>query len=325
MSHYAALDIGTNNCRLLIAQTHDNLHDDAHGKHDFTILDSYADAVLLGDALYDTGMISKEAMRRCIDVLKICTAKIREYPVVKTRAVATATCRTASNGNDFIEQANEETGLNIDIISQEEEARLACISCQSLVHPQSDYCIIFEIGGGSIQLSWVDTKNGNYQLLGHISLPIGILIAASRFGSEAVDESLYQQIDAICQPYFNEFKMAHDIDKHITQSNVQIISASGTPVTLACLLLQMNRYIRHKIDGKRFLTADILNVAQMLRMQTMEQRGKYSVVGEERMQLAGMGAALTEIILRHWQIPHIYIADRGQREGILRDMLGAEI
>ncbi len=329
MAHYAALDIGTNNCRLLIAQTNNGVNDrannGANNHHDFTILDSYADAVLLGDALYETGMISKEAMRRCIDVLKICTAKIREYPTIKTRAVATATCRTARNGNDFIEQANEATGLNIDIISQAEESRLACISCQSLVHPKSDYCIIFEIGGGSIQLSWVDTKNSNYQLLGHISLPIGILIAASRFGSEAVDESLYQQIDAICQPYLNEFNVAHDIDNHIKQSNVQIISASGTPVTLACLLLRMNRYIRYRIDGKRFVTADILNVAQMLRMQTMAQRSKYSVIGEERMRLAGMGAVLSEIILRKWQIPHIYIADRGQREGILRDMLDTEI
>ncbi len=321
MSHYAALDIGTNNCRLLIAEASNDANANST---DFTILDSYADAVLLGDALYETGMISAEAMLRCIDVLKICAEKIREYPAIKTRAVATATCRTASNGKDFIEQANEETGLNISIISQEEESRLACISCQSLVNPKSDYCIIFEIGGGSIQLSWVDTKNGNYQPLGHTSLPIGILIAASRFGYEIVDESIYQQIDLICRPYLNEFTASHDIDKHIMQSNVQIISASGTPVTLACLLLQMNRYIRYKIDGKRFLTADIINVAQMLRMQTMKQRRRYSVIGEERMKLAGMGAVLSEIILRKWQIPHIYIADRGQREGILRDMLGQD-
>ena len=237
MSHYAALDIGTNNCRLLIAEA-SHATGNSNGT-DFTILDSYADAVLLGDALYDTGMISTEAMLRCIDVLKICAAKIREYPSITTRAVATATCRTARNGNDFIEQANQETGLNIGIISQEEESRLACISCQPLVNSKSDYCIIFEIGGGSIQLSWVDTKNGNYQLLGHVSLPIGILIAASRFGVEAVDESLYQQIDEICTPYLNEFSTLHDIDNHIMQSNVQLISASGTPVTLACLLLQM--------------------------------------------------------------------------------------
>ena len=223
MSHYAALDIGTNNCRLLIVKANANDDDTANANNtDFTILDSYADAVLLGDALYETGMISNQAMNRCIDVLKICAAKIREYPAIKTRAVATATCRTASNGNDFIEQANQQTGLNINIISQEEESRLACISCKPLVNPKSDYCIIFEIGGGSIQLSWVDTKNGNYQLLGHISLPIGILIAASRFGYEAVDESLYQQIDAICRPYLNEFTATHDIDKHITQSNVQV-------------------------------------------------------------------------------------------------------
>ncbi|MCH9853013.1 MAG: hypothetical protein K0U45_05865 [Alphaproteobacteria bacterium] len=321
MGYYAALDIGTNNCRLLIAQKNDRANNGAGDHNNFTILDSYADAVLLGDALYDTGMISKAAMQRCIDVLKICANKIDEYPTIKTRAVATATCRTAGNGNDFIEQANQQTGLNIDIISQAEESRLACISCKPLVHPKSDYCVIFEIGGGSIQLSWVDTKNGNYQLLGHISLPIGILLATSRFGPEAIDEALYQQLAAICHPYLHEFNALHDIDSHIKQSNVQLISASGTPVTLACLLLRMNRYIRYKIDGKQFLTADILNIAQMLRMQTMEQRSKYSVIGAERMRLAGMGAALSEIILRQWQIPHIYIADRGQREGILRDML----
>ncbi len=313
MPHYAALDIGTNNCRLLIAE--------AQNRQGFTILDSYADTVLLGDAIYNTGMIGADAIERCLEVLKICADKLAEYPAITYRAIATETCRIAKNSDSFLQQVKEVTGLEIDIISREEEARLACISCKPLVHQKSDYCLVFEIGGGSTQLSWVGTKDGRYELLGHVSLPIGILLASSRWGEGIIDEQLYQEIYETCLPYLQEFNDAHAIDKNIKEHSVQLISASGTPVSLACLLLKMNRYIRHKIDGKRFVSKDIVTVTQRLRQQTVEQRSNYPVIGLQRMRLAGMGAALTEIILIKWDIPHIYIADRGQREGILREMI----
>ena len=311
--NYAALDIGTNNCRLLIAQGNQD------GK--LVILDSYADSVFLGEELYESGVLSVASIKRCLAVLSICASKIQEHPTISYRAIATEACRIAKNGEDFIQQVKQTTGLDIDIISRKEESRLACISCKPLIRNNTDYCLIFEIGGGSIQLSWVDAAHEKLTLLGHVSLPIGILIATSRWGEGAINDDLYQSIFNECLPYLEKFDQTHQVSEHIKSHNVQMISASGTPVTLAALHLKMNHYYRHKIDGKRFCTSDIIEMAHKTRNQTTEQRSKYPIIGHERMRLVAMGGALTEIILKYWDMPFIDIADRGQREGILREML----
>ena len=312
--YYAALDIGTNNCRLTIAEPNKNSH--------FSVIDSIADMVLLGEELYETGKISDAAIARGLKSLEYFASKLQNYQNVTYRGVATEVCRRASNGEAFIKQVNQETGLDISIISAEEEARLAALSCTPLIKANSDYAIIFEIGGGSIQLNFLEAgEKNNIHHLNSISIPLGVLTASARWGEDIVNDELYQKIADFCEPYLEDFSLKNQITKHIDAGkNIQIISASGTPATLAALQLKMNIYSRQRIDGQRFRGGDIINIAQKMRMYDSKERANYPIIGKYRLNMIGMGAALTESILSKWNLPFIDIADRGQRQGMLLEL-----
>ncbi len=195
------------------------------------------------------------------------------------------------------------------------------MSCLPMVKPENHYCLIFEIGGGSTQLSWFNSQTG-IEKLTNISLPIGVLTAISRWGNGAINDSLLQEIVNFCHPYFAEFNRMNNITELIDAGkNIQLISASGTPTTLACLHLKMNYYIRNRIDGCRFRTQDIIAIADKIRKQELIKRKQHPVIGETRMDMIAVGAALTMNILQQWNLPILDVADRGQREGLLREML----
>ena len=312
--YYAALDIGTNNCRLTIAEPAENSH--------FSVIDSIADMVLLGDELYETGKIGDAAIARGLKSLEYFASKLQNYQNVTYRGIATEVCRRASNGEAFIKQIKQETGLDISIISAEEEARLAALSCTPLIKANSDYAIIFEIGGGSTQVNFLEVvKGGDIRHVNSVSIPIGVLTASARWDEDIVNDELYQKIADFCAPYLEEFSVKNQIAKHIDAGKkVQIISASGTPATLAALQLKMNVYSRQRIDGQRFRGVDIISIARKIRMYDSKERANYPIMGKYQLNMIGMGAALTESILSKWNLPFIDIADRGQRQGMLLEL-----
>ena len=312
--YYAALDIGTNNCRLTIAEPNKNSH--------FSVIDSIADMVLLGDELYETGKIGDAAIERGLKSLEFFASKLQNYQNVTYRGIATEICRRASNGEAFIKQIHQETGLDISIISAEEEARLAALSCMPMIKEHSDYAIIFEIGGGSTQVNFLEVvKGGDIRHVNSVSIPIGVLTASARWSEDIVNDELYQKIADFCAPYLEEFSAKNQIAKHIDAGKkVQIISASGTPATLASLQLKMNVYSRQRIDGQRFRGVDIISIAQKIRLYDSTERANYPIMGKYQLNMVGMGAALTESILSKWNLPFIDIADRGQRQGMLLEL-----
>jgi len=145
--HYAALDLGTNNCRLLIARPQGN---------GFAVVDAFSRIVRLGEGLASSGRLSDAAIDRTIAALRICADKLRRRNVLVARSVATEACRQAANGAEFIERAYRETGIRLDIISPEEEARLAVLGCHALMEPGDGPALIFDIGGGSTELVLID-------------------------------------------------------------------------------------------------------------------------------------------------------------------------
>ena len=147
---YAALDLGTNSCRMLIAR--------AQGSQ-FHVIDSFSKTVQLGAGLEATGKLSRTSMERTIQALRICQKKLEKHQVTRMRLVATEACRRARNAREFIRQVKRETGLAIEVIAAEEEARLAAISCAPLVSPTAEQLLVVDIGGGSTELVWVDLSN----------------------------------------------------------------------------------------------------------------------------------------------------------------------
>src|SRR6056297_3205678 len=144
---YAALDLGTNSCRMLIAR--------AEGTG-LKIVDSFSKAVQLGAGLESSGALSGVSIRRTVQALRVCRRKLENHRVERMRLVATEACRRARNATAFIAQVQRETGLALEVITPEEEARLAVISCGPLVHRSAEQLLVVDIGGGSTELVWID-------------------------------------------------------------------------------------------------------------------------------------------------------------------------
>ncbi len=318
---YAALDLGTNNCRLLMA-TPAVRGDKAPGG--FRVVQSFSRIVRLGEGLEASGVLNGAACDRAIEALKVCANMVRARKVRAVRAVATEACRRAVNGGDFLKRVADETGLDLIPIPAEEEARLTLMGCGALLDPAFPRALVFDIGGGSTELMWVATApDAPPRLLGFDSLPLGVVTLAETVGGGALGieayDGLIRRIDARLAP----FDAAHGVGDEVAKGNVFLLGTSGTVTTLGGLYLDLPRYDRSLVDG---LTMDADRVSALghgLAAMTAAERGRNPCIGTERADLVAMGCAILEAISRRWPVPRIRAADRGIREGLLMEMMAA--
>lgn len=316
---FAALDLGTNNCRLLIARP---------DGPDFVIVDAFSRIVRLGEGLAASGRISDAAMDRAVDALAICAEKLRRRRVLLSRAVATEACRRALNGREFINRVREETGIVLDIISAEEEARLAVLGCHQLLSPGEGPALIFDIGGGSTELVLLDDRGVDPVILDWQSVPWGVvtLTEAERHDSDdpAARAAAYQAMRAHVRASFLAFadRIASRWPGH-GDPGLRLLGTSGTVTTLASLFLDLPSYDRSKVDGLNVATSDMRAVCEQLAGMSISQREQLACVGRERADLVVAGCAVLEEICDIWPAPALDVADRGIREGVLRQMMRA--
>ena len=316
---FAALDLGTNNCRLLIARPDGS---------DFVIVDAFSRIVRLGEGLAASGRISQQAMDRAVEALTICADKLRRRRVLLSRAVATEACRRAANGREFIERVHRETGIVLDIISAKEEARLAVLGCHQLLSPGDGPALIFDIGGGSTELVLLDDRGGDPVILDWQSVPWGVvtLTEAERHDSDdpAARTAAYAAMRAHVRGAFLAF--AQRIASRWPgrgEAQLRLLGTSGTVTTLASLFLDLPSYDRSKVDGLHVATADMRAVCEQLAAMSISQREQLACVGRERADLVVAGCAVLEEICDIWPAPALDVADRGIREGVLRQMMRA--
>ena len=316
---FAALDLGTNNCRLLIARPDGS---------DFVIVDAFSRIVRLGEGLAASGRISQQAMDRAVEALTICADKLRRRRVLLSRAVATEACRRAANGREFIERVHRETGIVLDIISAKEEARLAVLGCHQLLSPGDGPALIFDIGGGSTELVLLDDRGGDPVILDWQSVPWGVvtLTEAERHDSDdpAARTAAYAAMRAHVRGAFLAF--AQRIASRWPgrgEAQLRLLGTSGTVTTLASLFLDLPSYDRSKVDGLNVATADMRAVCEQLAAMSISQREQLACVGRERADLVVAGCAVLEEICDIWPAPALDVADRGIREGVLRQMMRA--
>ena len=333
---YAALDLGTNSCRMLIAQPKGS---------QFHVVDSFSKSVQLGHGLEASGRLSRASMTRTVQALHICRRKLEQHGVVRMRLVATEACRRARNAGDFIRMAERETGLRLEIIEPEEEARLAVVSCAPLVSTRTEQLLVVDIGGGSTELVWIDLSavprhdrpraimrlHAGFhppespfpaaKVVDWISVPLGVATLKDQFSDVEDDAARFALMS-----WFFEENLA-DFSPYASEQareGFQIIGTSGTVTTVAASHLGLRRYDRNKVDGLRMTSDKIDPVIRDYLAMGPEGRRTDPRIGRDRHTLIMSGAAILQALLRIWPTDRLSVADRGLREGLLYAQMSAD-
>ena len=342
---YAALDLGTNSCRMLIARPTGSR---------FEIVDAFSKSIRLGLDLERTGQLSQAGIARALQALHVCAKKLKKFDVKSSRLVATEACRRSINGKSFLKLVKKETGLNLELIEPEEEARLAVISCAPLFDPKYSHVLIVDIGGGSTELVWIDLSkvieenriaamlklqinqknknnikmekigNDNIKIVDWISVPLGVATLLERFSDVDDDSARFALMSCDFEQKIENFVPYLNYNQIDLNKDLQIIGTSGTVTTLGAVHLGLRRYDRLKVDGLNLSSIDIDNVINKFLILGPEGRKKEPGIGRDRADLIMSGSAIMQTLLRIWPVQSMKVADRGLREGILYSLMTAD-
>ena len=303
----AAIDLGTNNCRMLVATP-------ARGGR-FRVIDSFSRIVRLGEGVAQTGVLSEAAIARAAAALAVCAERLRRHGKYRLRAIATDACRRASNADVLVAHVREEAGIDLDIISSGEEARLAAVGCAPLLGADYDGALIFDIGGGSTELIWLQA--GHDEPLYSTSIGAGVVGLAEAFGAAHT----FAEIRDAVMPQFAAIKSEMEKAGAFAPERHHLLGTSGTVTTLAALALELPRYERDKVDGSWHDCAEILGIVDRLAALDVAGRAALGCVGPERADLVLAGCAIFAAIHAQWRCKRLRVADRGLREGMLRELM----
>ena len=309
---YAAIDLGTNNCRLLIARPADD---------SFRVIDSFSRIIRLGEGIASTGRIGQAAIDRAIGALSICSEKIQSKGALRLRTIATEACRAAENADAFLGRVAAETGIELEIVDRETESTLAAIGCSPLLDAKAKGAILFDIGGGSTEVVRISRPQGNPHAAPvkgpWISLPLGVVTLAEHFGGIEVTEKSYAaMVDEVAEhlaPFASEH--GRDLD------GMHLLGTSGTVTTVAGVHLCLSRYDRRRVDGIWMNCDDVSRAIARLQAMSYQERVGNGCIGTERADLVLAGCAILDAIRNAFPMPRLRVADRGLREGMLVKMM----
>jgi exopolyphosphatase/guanosine-5'-triphosphate,3'-diphosphate pyrophosphatase len=324
-SCYAALDLGTNNCRLLIASP---------AGHGFRVVEAFSRIVRLGDGLSRTGRLDPAAMDRALAALKVCAEKVRRRHVLRLRAVATQACRTAENAGEFVDRVEAETGLRLRVISPREEAQLSVAGCVTLLDRSAEAALVVDVGGGSTELSWVDLGDGVLEpgrrpapphrlpIRAWLSIPVGVVTLAERFPEpDPGDGAWFRAMVDHVRGHIEGFSHAERFRSAFAAGRAHLIGTSGAITSLAGLHLGLRRYDRNRIDGLWLERSDCEAAAHRLLALTPKARAAEPCIGPDRADLVLAGAAILQAVQELWPCERVRVADRGLREGLLLSLM----
>lgn len=326
---YGALDLGTNNCRLLVARP---------SRRGFVVIDAFSRIIRLGEGVSNSGLLSESAMERTIRALKVCRDKMQRRGVKRSRLISTEACRVAGNSDDFIKRVQDETGLELEVVSRETEARLAVSGCASLLDPSCNGTLIFDIGGGSSELIWLDLseRSRNWRssvydrldaqncIAAWTSLPVGVVTLSEKFGGRDVGPAVFEaMVDDVTHQLYS-FEKEHGLKERIAKGNAHLLGTSGTVTTIAGIKLKLPAYDRKRVDGCWLNADEVRSVSSSLLDMSFDQRCEQPCIGSERADLVLAGCAILEALMRLWPCDRLRVADRGLREGLLATMMAED-
>jgi exopolyphosphatase/guanosine-5'-triphosphate,3'-diphosphate pyrophosphatase len=321
------VDLGTNNCRLLVARPQNQ---------GFRVIDAFSRIVRLGEGMAASGRLSEAAMDRTLKALKVCADKMRWRRVTRSRAVATEACRRAENGERFLARARARTGIELEVISNREEAHLGLRGCLPLLDGARSHALIFDIGGGSTEISWLElAADGplpgpgsvdNHRLDAHRlnalhTMPNGVVSLSERYGGRQVPPAVYDAMVAEMLAALAPFEAAHGLRARVASGSVQMLGTSGTVTTLTGVHKNLPRYDRAQVDGAVLDFETVSRVTARIAAMSYEERAAQPSIGRERADLVIAGCAILDAICRTWPVGRLRVADRGLREGILFNLM----
>lgn len=323
---YGALDLGTNNCRLLVARP---------SRRGFLVIDAFSRIIRLGEGVSRSGRLSNAAMDRTIQALRVCSEKMIRKGVVRSRLIATEACRIAENGSHFLTRVEEETGLKLEVVSRETEAKLAVSGCASLLDRGCDWALVFDIGGGSSELIWLDLSRTEARCARNLrhrvdaqnciaawtSLPVGVVTLAEQYGGRTVDRRAFEAMVTHVQALLEPFEREHALSKRTAGARRHLLGTSGTVTTVAGIHLGLAHYDRERVDGCWLMTDEVNGVSSRLLDMSYEERVAQPCIGLDRADLVLAGCAILEALMRTWPCRRLRVADRGLREGILATLM----
>lgn len=323
--YFAALDLGTNNCRLLIARPSED---------GFRVSEAYSNIVRLGEGLTQSGRLQDRAMDRAMAALRICAEKIARRGCYRVRAVATQACRSAENGPAFVERVRQETGLVLQVITPSEEARLSVAGCLNLLDRTAEAALVIDVGGGSTELSWVDLRGGGLDqhlrrfapsrlpVRAWLSVPIGVVTLAERFPEDAADRpGWYRAMVEAMKSHLVDTQEAEVLRPSFEAGRAHLVGTSGAITSLAGLHLGLKRYDRRQVDGLWMTRSQCEQVAQRLLAVDVAGRAEEPCIGPDRADLVLAGAAILQSVQELWPCERVRVADRGLREGLLLSLM----
>lgn len=312
--NYAAIDLGTNSCRLVIATP---------TKNAFKVVETFSRITRLGEGIIKENKLGNDAVKRTIRALKICSGVVSEYaPIYKQRFVATAACRRATNCKEFIAEVKRQTGLALEVISSQEESRLAVVGCMPLLKKHIKRTLVFDIGGGSTEISLARIANsGKTFIEGYISLPYGVVTISEAFPNKDMTSLAYNTIIDRTHKLLEHFEEKYKIMESVANNDIQVIGTSGTVTVLGAVRLNLKKYNRSAVDGIILTINDIKNAINKINRMGDDGRKVHPCIGPQKADLTIAGCAIIEAICSFWPISEISVADRGIREGLLLDMM----
>lgn len=326
---YGALDLGTNNCRLLLARP---------SRRGFRVVDSFSRIIRLGEGISQSGRLSDAAMDRTIDALRVCAFKLERAGTWRARLVATEACRSADNGQMFLDRVRRELSLDLEVLTPEQEAILAVSGCAPLIDTSVDYVLVFDIGGGSSELVWLDLRElqssgpravsliidnmrRRSTMAAWTSLPVGVVTLAEQFGGTEVDDACFERMVDAVSVMLAPFEARHGFRRRLKGARVHLLGTSGTVTTLAGIQLGLPKYDRSRVDGCWLGVQDVSRLTYDLLSRSYEERVAEPCIGHDRAELVLAGCAILEAIIRMWPCERLRVADRGLREGILSTLM----
>ncbi len=326
---YGALDLGTNNCRLLVARP---------SRRGFLVIDAFSRIIRLGEGVTHSRRLSEAAMQRTIEALKVCAEKMRRRGVKRSRLIATEACRIAENREEFVDRVQTETGLKIEIVSRETEAKLAVSGCASLLDRNCESALVFDIGGGSSELIWLDLTRSQQMwrrslsdrleaqncISAWTSLPVGVVSLAEKYGGRDVTMGAFEAMVAHVTKLLTEFEREHNLQQRMANGNAHLLGTSGTVTTIAGIHLCLPYYDRSRVDGCWLSSGAVRSVSDGLIAMSYAERVAQPCIGADRADLVLAGCAILEAMLRMWPCERLRVADRGLREGILATLMAED-
>jgi len=321
--YFGAVDLGTNNCRLLIARSM---------PQGFQVVDSYSNVVRLGAGLASTGKLAEPNMDAAVEAIKACAAKMKAKSVKRWRCIATQACREASNGEEFLQRVKTETGLGFETISPRVEARLSVMGCINIIDLEKDVALVIDIGGGSTELSWVDVRklrNNNISrrisrppISAWTSLPVGVVNLSEMYPETPDDlEGWFASMKKRVHEEIEKKNYASQFANSFAEGRGHLVGTSGTITSLAGVHLKLPYYQRNKIDGIWVQSTDILDTISSLANMPLERRQSEPCIGTDRATMLMAGCAILDVIYELWPSERIRVADRGLREGMLMGLM----